>query len=124
MAKLSCSRLNNSAFSLLELIIGVAILSIGIVVILQAFSFSARIAGLSCDIIDAVFLAEDKIQELEFKERQNLIINEIVRDKKGKFEWGYEVNLDSGVNLHRLSLDIGWQKLNRKEELKFNTLLR
>lgn len=124
MAKLSCSRLNNSAFSLLELIIGVAILSIGIVVILQAFSFSARIAGLSCDVIDAVFLAEDKIQELEFKERQNLIINEIVRDKKGKFEWGYEVNLDSGVNLHRLSLDIGWQKLNRKEELKFNTLLR
>lgn len=123
MAELNC-KLSNNGFSLLELIIGIAILSIGIVVILQALSFSARIAGLSRDIIDAVFLAEDKIQELEFKERQNLIINEIVRDKKGKFEWGYEVNLDSAVNLHRLSLDIGWQKLNRKEELKFNTLLR
>lgn len=123
MAELNC-KLNNKAFSLLELIISVAILSIGIVVILQAFAFSARLGGLSCDIISAVFLAEDKIQELEFKEKQNLIREETARDKNGKFAWQYEINLDPDLNLYRLNLDIHWQKLNRKEGLKLNTYLR
>ena len=116
--------LKNKAFSLLELVIAVAILSIGIVVILQAFSFSARITGLSCDIINAVFLGEDKIQELEFKERQNLIKEEMMKDKKDKFEWEYSLILDPTINLYRLNLDISWQRLNAKQDLNLNTYLK
>ena len=54
----------DKAFSLLELIVAVAILSVGITVVLQAISSSAAATGLSNDIINAVFLAKDKIQEL------------------------------------------------------------
>lgn len=111
-------------FSLLELVIAVAILSAGITVILQALSFSAGVTGLTRDIIEAVFLAEDKIQQLEFKEKQKQTSKERVMDKSGKFEWGYDSELDTSLNLYRLNLKVSWQRLNRKEEIDLNTYLR
>lgn len=122
---LSCN-LKNKGISLLELVITVAILSLGIIVVLEAFVFSTRATGLSCDIINAVFLAEDKIQELEFKEKQGLINQEPtpVKDKKDKFTFEYSRNLDTDLNLYKLNLDIWWQKLNREERLSLNTYLR
>lgn len=118
--------LKNKGFSLLELVITVAILSLGIVVILEALAFSTRATGLSRDVINAVFLAEDKIQELEFKEKQNLIDKEPtqVRDVKDKFTWEYSLNLDPDLNLYKLNLNISWQKLNREEKLNLDTYLR
>jgi len=106
----------------------VAILSIGITVILQALAFSARMAGLSCDITDALFLAEDKIQELEFKAKQGLVEEGLISDRNGKFDWEYGINLDPNLDpalkLYKLNLKINWQKLGRKEELNLNTYLR
>lgn len=118
--------LKNSAFSLLELIISVAILSIGITVILQALSFSARITGLSGDIINAVFLAQDQLQELEFKERKNLISSEPkeVNDKKDKFIWNYTLNFDTALNLYKLDFKISWQRMHREETINLNTYLK
>lgn len=118
--------LRSKAFSLLELVIAVAILSVGITVILQAFSFSGRAGGLSCDIINAVFLAEDKIQELEFKEKQNLIRAEPaqVNGKNSKFDWVYTLNFDPELNLYKLNLDVTWQRLSRKEAINLDTYLR
>lgn len=121
----NCLR-ENKAFSLLELVISVAILSVGITVVLQAFSFSARAGGLSCDIINALFLAEDKIQELEFKEKQNLIGAEPaqVNGKNSKFDWVYTLNFDPELNLYKLNLDVTWQRLSRKEAINLDTYLR
>lgn len=118
--------LSKNAFSLLELVITIAILSIGITAVLQTLSLSVRSTGLSCDIINAVFLAEDKMQELEFKENQNLINREPaeVRDKKDRFEWKYTLNLDTDLRLYKLSFDITWRRANREEKLNLNTYLR
>lgn len=118
--------LKNNAFSLLELIIAVAILSIGIIIVLEALSYSTRMAGLSCDIIDAVLLAEDKMQELEFKEEQNLTnkeSGEIIGKKEG-FDWKYTLNLEPDLNLYKLSFNIKWLRANREEGLDLNTYLR
>ena len=119
-------RLKNKAFSLLELIITVAILSTGIVVVLETFSYSARMTGLSGDIINAVFLAEDKLQELGYKEKRRLIEKEPpqVKDKKDKFEWEYNISLDQDLDLYRLDFDISWQRANRQEDLQLNTYLK
>jgi len=116
----------NKAFSLLELVISIAILEIGVTAALQAFSAAMKTSALSGDIINAVFLAEDKIQELEFKERMHLIEQEPAEEKnsKGKFEWQYSLNLNKDLNLYELSLDIFWGKLNPKNSLKLNTYLR
>ena len=116
----------NRAFSLLELIISVAILSIGIIAILQAFSFSAQVTGLSCDIIKAVFLSEDKIQELELREKQKLITDEEAKDtkEKDKFNWQYAVNLAPELNLYKLNFEVSWQRRNRQEGFAITTYLR
>lgn len=116
----------NKAFSLLELVVAVAILAIGIIVILQAFSFSARSTGIAGDIVNAVFLAKDKIQELEFKEGLGYISSEPrqAKDKAGKFTLGYALGLESDSNLYKLDLDINWRRANREEGIKLNTYLR
>ncbi len=119
----------NKGFSLLELIIAVGILAAGIVVVLQAFSFSARITGLSGDIVNAVFLAEDKIQELEFNLSQKSIDLDKELTKTGvendKFNWEYQLlDLKPDLNLYKLNFQISWERLNRNETLSLNTYLR
>lgn len=124
MARLK-SNLKNKAFSLLELIITVGIVSTGIVFILQALSFCARVTGLSCDITNAVFLAEDRVQELAFKERKNQITNEQKDAKLDKFTWNYTIDLDPDlITLYKLNFDITWQRLNREERLNLSTYLK
>lgn len=115
----------NKAFSLLELIIAVAVLSIGIVAVLEALSFTARLAGLSSDIVNAVFLAEDKMQELEFKESQRLLESEPqeAMGEKDKFRWEYMNNLDADLGLYKLDFNINWQRREREEKISLNTYL-
>ena len=114
------------AFSLVELVISIAILSVGIMAVLQALSFSARMSGLSCDIVNAVFLAEDKLRELEFKENQGLSDKQSagVKGKSGKFDWARTLVFEPKINLYKLRFNISWQAAIRKEELDLNTYLR
>jgi len=119
----------NRAFSLLELIIGVGILSVGLVMVLQALSFSARVTGLVCDMTRAVFLTKDLIGELEFEEKQNLIKEKAVKDKKDKFDWEYSIELSPDLTLpdlkiYKLDFNITWHRLNREEKIGLNTYLR
>ena len=118
--------LQNKGFSLLELIISVGILSIGVLVVIQALSFAARATGLSRDIIEAVFLAEDKIQQLEFKEKAGLLSPEPKEDNgsKDKFQWQYNLSLEPDLNLYKLNLSVSWDCLNKQEAFVLNTYLR
>lgn len=115
----------NKGFSLLELIISVAILSIGIISIIQAISYSTRVTGLSCDMITASFLAKDIVQELEFKERQGALSSQPLAygEKKGKFTISYSLSPHQDLNLYVLDFDIAWKRLTRQEEVKLNTYL-
>ncbi len=118
---------SNKAFSLLEVILAVAILSVGIVSILQAFSFSARVTGLSLDIIRAVFLSEDKLQEIEFKEISGKLdqVPQQFDEDEGKFNIQYSVNqLAAAANLYQLDFDINWDRSGRQESITISTLLR
>lgn len=110
----------------MEVVISIAILELGVTAALQAFSSAIKASVLSGDIINAGFLAEDKLQELEFKEKLYLIDKEPSEEKdgKGKFEWQYNINLNKDLNLYELDLELAWGKLNPKDSLKLNTYLR
>lgn len=124
MARLKL-RPRNSAFSLLEVIITVVILSVGIMVVLQALSFSTRVTGLACDITKAVFLSEDIIQELEFNEKKGQIEESQKEDTNDKFTWDYNIiDLKPDLKLYRLDFDIAWQRLNRQEGITLNSYLK
>lgn len=117
---------NNKAFSLLELIVAIAILSIGIAAVIQAITYSVRAAALSCDMSDAAFLAQDKMQELEFKEAQGLIDSQPKEEQglQGKFNWQYTISLDTSINLYKTVFSVDWRSQNRQEGLQLETYLR
>ena len=118
---------SNKAFSLLEVILAVAILSVGIVSILQAFSFSARVTGLSLDMIRASFLSEDKLQEIEFKEMMGKFdqIPQQFSEDAGKFGIQYSLNqLADSASLYQLDFNINWDRSGRKESINIATFLR
>jgi prepilin-type N-terminal cleavage/methylation domain-containing protein len=119
-------RSSKGAFSLLELLISIAILSSGIVIILQGFSFSTRSAALSCEVLQAVLLAKDKLQELEFKENNSLIAQENPdsRTTAGKFQLRFQKELNTELNLYTSSVDIRWMRSKRQETITFQTYLR
>lgn len=117
---------NKKAFSLLEIVVAVGILSVGIVSVMQAFSFSAKAAGLSGEIVRAEFLAQDKMQEWEFKESRGWLAQEPPQAQgvSGKFQWKYDLNFDNSLQLYKLNLGIFWQRSGRKEEISIDTYLR
>lgn len=110
----------------MEVVIAIAILSTGIITLLQGFSSLVRSTGFSCDIINAVFLAQDRLEELEFKERQALISQEPkeVSLDVDKFKSQSKLNLIPLLNLYRLDLSVKWLRANREEEINLNTYLR
>jgi prepilin-type N-terminal cleavage/methylation domain-containing protein len=116
----------DKAFSLLELLISIAILSIGITVALQALSFSSRVTGLTLDMVKAVFLAEDKIQELEFYEKQKLTssLAAEVNESQDKFAWAYRIWPEPEFSLLRLDFEVVWQRANRNEKIELSTYLK
>ncbi len=119
-------RYSNKGLSLIELVIAVGILTAGITVVLEALSFSAGAAGISCDFVNAVLLVEDKMQELEFKEKHGLIDQEPpeTENQEGKFTLKPVLNKDETLGLYKLDFDVMWQRSKRKEDLKLNTYFR
>lgn len=113
-----------AGFSLLEAVIAIAVLSVGIISVLEALSFSARSTGLASDMVNAVFLAEDKMQELEFSPKISPLTATEAEGRKDKFTWSYSLNLDSDLKLYQLQFNTEWQRANRQEELALATYLR
>ena len=114
----------NKGFSLLEVIIAVAILSTGIVLILQALAYSGRVAAISCDYVRAVFLAEDKMEEIKFKFK-NQILKPGASDtgEVDAFKWSYQISkVEDWQELCGLDVGITWERANRAEELTLHTL--
>jgi hypothetical protein len=117
---------NKKSLSLFESLLAVAILSITAIASLQAISFSARLSGLSQDLVKAVFISEDKLQELEFKEKMGFLNNEPAsfQGKDDKFSWKYNLNFDQELKLYRLDFSVFWNRLKRQESLDISTYLK
>jgi hypothetical protein len=117
---------NKEALSLLELVVAIALLSISLAVIIQAFSFSAKAAGLSADITRAALLGQDKLQVWEFIEQQGALNHEAPQafDASGKFQWVSRLDFDQDLKMFKLDLTISWLRAERKEEFSLATYLR
>ncbi|MCX5712170.1 MAG: type II secretion system protein [Candidatus Omnitrophica bacterium] len=116
---------SNSGFSLLEVIIAVGILSVAITVILQSLSYSARITGLNGDISEAVLLARDKLQELEFAQGRGGLSAGIVSGVKNKFSWSYDlVETDAVSRSFKADFEVNWDRMNQRQSIRFSSDLR
>lgn len=115
----------NKGFTLFEVVIGLAILSGGIVAVLQALAFSSRITGLSCDTLRALILAEDKLGELDYKTRAGLITEASAESgRQAGFKWSYALaQSDEHPGLYKFDLDVNWQRGSREENLELSSWL-
>jgi type II secretory pathway pseudopilin PulG len=114
------------AFSLIEVIIAVGILSAGIITVMQALTYAARVSGVSSDYLGALFFAGDKLQELEFQEKAGPSSGWAKQEsaEEGKFKWSYAIEEVPGLKLSKLSLVVSWSSGGRKDALGFVTYLR
>ncbi len=145
----SLSRRRCFGFMLLEVMVAMAILSIGIVTVLQSFSSALRAARTGYNSTIATFLAQSKILELE---KEDSLAKESLSGDFGKeypgFRWELEassVELDSlipenlrdrsrGEEVHKegeetkppinlVNLTVSWVERGVKEEVEFVTYM-
>ena len=119
------SRPRDRGFSLVELVITISILSVGLLVIFQALSASTKVTRFSNDLTRAVFLGQDLLGELEFRQEQHLLRTSDFSDsgEKDIFSWSLQgapvPDLDS---LLSIDLKIVWKTLSKDRELELKTL--
>jgi prepilin-type N-terminal cleavage/methylation domain-containing protein len=106
----------SGGFTLIEVIVSIAIISISLVMVMRLFSSGLRASRSSCDYTRAIVHAKEKMEELSL---------ETVEDEdRGEFDDGFrwETELtpyitleDARYNLWKLKVKITWTTAIRRE---------
>ena len=114
------------AFSLLEVVITVAILSTAIVFVFRGFATVLVTVRLSQNMTLACFLAEDRLWELEVRQAGSL--DQLGNDRgelkmQGRdFNWSYQTTRLENSRLIKLELGVSWKENNREKEYQMDFL--
>lgn len=110
-------------FSLIELILSMGIFAIGVVYVLQAMSYSSKVTTLSSRMVEAVFLSQDLLQEIEFKSLSNISFSDEQKDENSNFQWQYMLSKNSDLNLTDLDLKLNFKSGQFKNDIHIITYL-
>ena len=106
--------MDRKGFTLIEVIVAIAILAISLVMIMQLFSGGLRASRASCDYTRAIVHAKDKMEELSVDPVQDS------GEFEDGFKWESEVQTpgelnkeleDTGFNLLKIKVKISWFNL-------------
>lgn len=119
----------NRAFSLLEVLITVAVLSTAIIFVLRSFTAALSAARFSQNIGLACYLAENKLWEIE--QKQKLYYEPLIPEQgsqilqERRFNWAYTLSKLTDADLILLKVKVSWQEKAREKEysLSFSTYL-
>lgn len=118
---------NSIGLSLLELVVCVAILGIGITTVTRALSYCAGLTGFYGDIVNALLLIEDKMQDLEYMEN-NHTLNSATKTNQaseGNLNWNYNMQADRDKpELYKIDFKVQWQRKNQHQDISITSLLR
>jgi type II secretory pathway pseudopilin PulG len=119
---------NGAAFSLIEVLVSIALLSTAIVFIFRAFNTSLSAARLSRNISLTCFVIEQKIWEIEQQRKDNLAIPETASSEINlageKFNLDYIIADTDIATLKRLNIKTSWRQRRLKPySMDFSTLL-
>ncbi len=119
----------DQGFSLLEVIVALAIMAVGFVTMLQLFSGSIRSVSLSEQYLKAVTLANSKLSELEMLNFESDTFFGTFEDEEN-YRWElelrpYETPLndpDKNINLSEVILSIIWNDSGRERNVDLTTV--
>jgi len=126
---MSSKKLDEQGFSLLEVIVALAIMSVGFVTVLQLFSGSIRSVGMSEEYLKGIALANHKMGELE--------LADFVTEKfSGQFEneddYSWELNIepydtplnkeDANIRVFKVNLEVLWNQSGKERNVELVTL--
>lgn len=106
------------AFTLLEVLITVAILSCAIIFIFQSYAASLSAMRLSEDISLACYLAEDKLIWIEEASRYGLPLEGAgsYSGQNRDFQWRQEILDTDNHDLKELKLVVSWRENTKRKE--------
>lgn len=119
----------NKGFTLIEIMVSVAILSLGLIVILQGFAGSLNILRVCRNNLEASLFAEEKMAELEINTKQSK--NAFIKDLSGAtqsgnlgLQWQIVVSPDLEYKgLNKILATISWKEGKRTGVNSLNTFL-
>jgi general secretion pathway protein I len=122
-------KLDNRGFSLLEVIVALAIMAIGYMTVFNLFSVSIKSLGMSDQYQRAVNLANSKLSEIEMLNYEIENTSGTFKDEEN-FEWRvniepYESSLndpDENINLSKITLKVLWQDNQKTRNVELVTL--
>ena len=127
--KLRLNKLNNDGFSLLEVIVALAIMAMGFVTVLQLFSGSIRLVSLSEQYLKGTTLAHSKMGELEVNNYSVTEYEGIFPDEKN-YRWQLQVSphtsplnsKEDNIQLSEVTLNVLWEEAGKTRDIEFSTL--
>ncbi len=125
----STRKLNNQGFSLLEVIVALAIMAIGYMTVFNLFSVSIQSVGTSDQYQRAVGLANSKLSEVEMMNYETADLSGTFENEEG-YQWSlsiepYESPLndpDENINLSKVILNVFWGDDEQTRNVELVTL--
>lgn len=125
----STRKLDNQGFSLLEVIVALAIMAIGYMTVFNLFSMSIKSVGMSDQYQRAVGLANSKLSEIEM---MNYAITELsgTFENEENYQWSLDIepydsplnDPDENINLSKVTLKVFWKDHQKPRNVELITL--
>ena len=127
--KLRLNKPSNDGFSLLEVIVALAIMAMGFVTVLQLFSGSIRSVSLSEQYLKGTTLAHSKLGELEVNNYSVTKFKGIFPDEKN-YRWQLQVSphtsplnsKENNIQLSEVTLNVLWEEAGKTRDIELNTI--
>lgn len=118
------NRRSNKGFLLLEIVISVAILTAGLLLVLNSFVRSIGAIELSRDYFKASLLGEEKMYELQNAQLTEGSSGGVFPDFNSEFSWRLSAKKIEENALKEADLEIYWQQGAKRKNISILTYLR